>query len=209
MSQAPTFVEEESLRARGYRAIAGIDEAGRGPLAGPVVAAAVVLPLDHPPPWLPEVRDSKQLTPSKRERLFDSMQRDGTPFGVGVVSHDVIDKRGIAAATRLAMRHAAEQLPVRPDFLLIDHVRLPRVRLPQKSITNGDCLSFSIAAASIVAKVTRDRLMAELDMQYPGYGFAQNKGYGTPEHMEMLQRLGHCAIHRKTFAPVRALYRLL
>jgi ribonuclease HII len=204
VSQAPTFIEEERLRAQGYRLIAGIDEAGRGPLAGPVVAAAVILPLEDRPSWLRLVRDSKQLTPQKRELILDCIQGDGTSFAVGIVPHDVIDEQGIIAATRQAMRHATEQLSTRPDFLLVDFLRLPNVRLPQKSITNGDSLCLSIAAASIVAKVTRDRLMMELDGEFPGYGLARNKGYGTFEHMEALQRLGPCPIHRKTFAPVRA-----
>ena len=133
VSQAPTFVEEERLRAQGYRLIAGIDEAGRGPLAGPVVAAAVILPLENRPSWLRLIRDSKQLTPQKREFLFDRIQGNGASFGVGVVSHEVIDEQGIVAATRRAMRCAAEQLSTRPDFLLVDFLRLPNVRLPQKS----------------------------------------------------------------------------
>jgi ribonuclease HII len=204
MGLIPTFAEEEKLWADGYRLIAGIDEVGRGPLAGPVVAAAVILPLEYRPSWLYSLRDSKQLSPQRRQFLFDCIQQDEIQFGVGVVSHEVIDKRGIAAASKLAMRYAVEQLPITPDFLLIDYVRLPRVRLHQKSITNGDGLSFSIAAASIVAKVTRDRIMTELDIQFPGYGLARHKGYGTPEHIELLQRLGPCPLHRRTFAPVQA-----
>ena len=203
MSQIPTFAEEERLRAQGYRLIAGIDEAGRGPLAGPVVAAAVILPPEERPSWLSLVRDSKQLTPSQREAVFDCMMESGIAFGVGVVSHEVIDERGIAPATRLAMRHAIEQLSIRPDYLLIDYLRLPGVRIPQKGVVDGDSICVSIAAASIVAKVTRDRLMVELDGRYPGYGLAQHKGYGTREHLEALQKLGPCPIHRKTFQPVR------
>jgi ribonuclease HII len=209
VSQAPTLLEEERLWEHGYRLIAGIDEAGRGPLAGPVVAAAVVLPPDELPPWLSLVRDSKMLTPQRREHVFDCIQRDGVLWAVGVVSHEVIDGKGIVAATRLAMREAVEGVSARPDFLLIDFVRLPDVRLPQKSVVNGDTLCLSIAAASIVAKVTRDRIMEQLDREHPGYGLARHKGYGTPEHLEMLQRLGPCAIHRKTFAPVQRLHRLL
>jgi len=122
---------------------------------------------------------------------------------VGVVSHEVIDERGIAPATRLAMRYAVEQLSTCPDYLLIDYLRLPGVRIPQKGVVDGDSICVSIAAASIVAKVTRDRLMVELDGRYPGYGLAQHKGYGTREHLEALQKLGPCPIHRKTFQPVR------
>ncbi len=201
--QIPTFDEEERLIAQGYRLIAGIDEVGRGPLAGPVVAAAVILPLEERPSWLSLVRDSKQLAPSQRESIFDRMMESGIAFGVGVVSHEVIDERGIAPATRLAMRHAIEKLSTRPDYLLIDYMRLPGVRIPQKGVVEGDSICVSIAAASIVAKVARDRMMVELDGQYPGYGLAQHKGYGTPEHMEALQKLGPCPIHRKTFEPVR------
>jgi ribonuclease HII len=203
VSQIPTFAEEERLRAQGYRLIAGIDEAGRGPLAGPVVAAAVILPPEERPSWLSLVRDSKQLTQLRREAIFDCIVESGIAFGVGVVSHEVIDERGIAPATRLAMRYAIEKLSTRPDYLLIDYMRLPGVRIPQKGVVDGDSICVSIAAASIVAKVTRDRLMVELDGRYPGYGLAQHKGYGTPEHLEALQKLGPCPIHRKTFQPVR------
>jgi ribonuclease HII len=203
VSQVPTFTEEERLVAQGYRLIAGVDEVGRGPLAGPVVAAAVILPLEERPSWLSRVRDSKQLTPSQRKSIFERIMESEIAFGVGVVSHEVIDERGIAPATRLAMRHAIEQLSTRPDYLLIDYMRLPGIRIPQKGVVDGDSICVSIAAASIVAKVTRDRLMVELDSQFPGYGLAQHKGYGTPEHLEALQRLGPCPLHRKTFMPVR------
>jgi len=202
-SQTPTFTEEEKLIAQGYRLVAGIDEVGRGPLAGPVVAAAVILPFDGLTSCLRQVRDSKQLTPRQRESAYDFIIESGAVFGVGVVSHEVIDERGIAPSTRLAMRYAVEQLPTRPDYLLIDYVRLPSVRIPQKSVIDGDSVCLSIAAASIVAKVTRDRMMVELDGEYPGYGLAQHKGYGTAEHLEALQRLGPCPIHRKTFEPVK------
>jgi ribonuclease HII len=203
VSQVPTFVEEEKLIVQGYRLIAGVDEVGRGPLAGPVVAAAVILPWGKQPSWLSRVRDSKQLTPSQRESIFDRITASRVAYGLGVVSHEVIDKRGIAPATRLAMRYAIEQLSTCPDYLLIDFMQLPAIRIPQKSVVNGDSICLSIAAASIVAKVSRDRLMVELDNQFPGYGLAQHKGYGTPEHLEALQRLGPCPIHRKTFMPVR------
>ena len=201
MRQAPSFIQEDGLREQGYKLIAGIDEAGRGPLAGPVVAGAVVLPTDKRPAWLDNVRDSKTLAPLQRERLFECI-RDEMPMGVGIVPHDAIDRIGIAAATRLAMRKAIEDMPIKPEFILIDFVRLPSVPLPQKSIINGDALCCSIAAASIVAKVTRDRIMLDLDRRYPGYGMARHKGYATPEHLECLRRAGPCAIHRRTFAPV-------
>jgi len=202
MGQAPTFAEEERLWAQGWRLVAGVDEVGRGPLAGPVVAAAVVLPSERQPSWVHLLRDSKELSAQRREELFGLIQQDGIAFGVGIVPREEIDARGIAPASKLAMRDAITGLPLIPDYLLIDYVRLPRVRIPQRSITNGDRLSFSIAAASIVAKVTRDRIMVELDGQYPGYGFARHKGYGTPEHLEVLQRLGPCPLHRRSFAPV-------
>jgi ribonuclease HII len=203
VNRIPTLIEEEGLRAQGYRFIAGIDEVGRGPLAGPVVASAVILPLEERPSWLSLIRDSKQLTQPQREFLFDCMVSDGAVFGVGVVSHEVIDKQGIIAATRLAMCRATRQLSVQPDYLLIDAIKLTEIKLPQKAIVKGESISISIAAASIIAKVTRDRLMERLDGIYPGYGLAQHKGYSTPEHIEALQRLGPCPIHRKTFAPVQ------
>ena len=168
--------------------VAGIDEAGRGPLAGPVVASAVILPLEERPAWLSLVRDSKLLTQQRREFLFNCMVCDGVVFGVGVVSHEIIDKHGIITATRLAMRYAARQLSIQPDYLLIDAVKLTEIKLPQKSIIKGESISISIAAASIIAKVTRDRLMERLDGFYPGYGLAQHNGYGTPEHLEALQK---------------------
>ena len=206
VSQAPTLIEEENLRAQGCRLVAGIDEVGRGPLAGPVMAAAAILPPEPRPSWLPLVRDSKQLTPLKREWLFDRIRQDTVVFGVGIVSVDVIDEQGIVNATRQAMSAAVEQLSIPPDFLLIDAVRLPAVDLPQRSIIKGDNLSLSIAVASIIAKVLRDRLMVEMDHLFPGYGLARNKGYGTPEHLEGLQRLGPCPIHRRTFFPVRKFF---
>ncbi len=203
----PTFDEEERLRAQGYRLVAGIDEAGRGPLAGPVVAAAVVLPWERRPYWLSLLRDSKQLTAQARDFLFDCIQGDGASFGVGLATHEVVDEYGIVAATRLAMSRAVAQLSDRLDFLLIDYLALPELDIPQRSIVKGDNLSFSIAAASIVAKVARDRLMLQYDRQFPGYGLAHNKGYGTLEHMEILRRLGPCPIHRRTFSPVQELLR--
>jgi len=203
VNHAPTFFEEEKLKAQGYQLVAGIDEVGRGPLAGPVVAAAVILPLGDDISWLFQVRDSKQLTPLKRDRLSIYIQRDALAIGIGVVPPDVIDAHGIVAATRLAMSYAVGSLNLVPDYLLIDAVRLPDLELPQKSIIKGDTLSISIAAASIVAKVTRDRLMVELDAFFPGYGLARNKGYPTSEHLEQLSCMGACPIHRKSFAPVR------
>ena len=201
----PSFSEERALQEQGYRLIAGIDESGRGPLAGPVVAAAVILPCQLDTPWLAQVRDSKQLPPARREYLFQHIQETAIAIGVGTVSHDVIDRRGIVSATRLAMKQAIDQLLPPADCLLIDYLRLPGVPIPQKAITNGDILCFSIACASIVAKVTRDRLMRDTDRTYPGYGFAQHKGYGTRQHLACLRQLGPSPVHRRSFRPVKEL----
>ncbi|HAZ31541.1 MAG TPA: ribonuclease HII [Dehalococcoidia bacterium] len=153
--------------------------------------------------WLLQVRDSKRLAPRKREFLSSCIQREALAVGVGVVPPETIDACGIVAATRLAMRLAVEKLAQFPDFLLIDWITMPELDIPQRSITRGDNLSRSIAAASILAKVHRDRLMMEYDSLYSGYGFARNKGYPTTEHLAKLRRLGCCPIHRASFAPVR------
>ena len=199
----PSFIEEKRLAEQGYRFIAGIDEVGRGPLAGPVVAAAVILPLDLVAPWLPLVRDSKELTPKRRASLFPLIEAAAIAIGVGFTGPEVIDNQGIVRATKMAMRSAVEQLALAADFLLIDFVALPEIAISQRSITKGDSHSISIACASIIAKVTRDDIMVELDEAYPGYGFARNKGYATREHLLGLRQLGACPIHRKRFAPVR------
>ncbi len=203
IAQRPTFIEEQMLAEQGYRFIAGVDEVGRGPLAGPVVAVAVVLPLDLDAPWLSLVRDSKQLTPKRRESLFPLIHKASIGVGIGCVPPEVIDAQGIARATRMAMCLAVEHLPCPPDFLLIDYFRLPELAVYQKNITRGDSLSLSIACASIVAKVTRDCIMVELDKVYPDYGFARHKGYATRDHLSTLRRLGACPIHRKCFAPLK------
>jgi len=201
--QKPSFTEEKILEAQGYQLIAGIDEAGRGSLAGPVVAAAVILPVNVNAPWLDKVKDSKLLSPAKREFLFPLIYEVVISVGIGVVPHEVIDARGIVKATQLAMKLAIDQLSPPPESLLIDYMLLPEVSLPQKGITDGDSLCFSIACASIVAKVTRDRLMIEMDKVYPGYRLAQHKGYGTREHFSRLHQLGPCPIHRQSFHPVK------
>ena len=202
MTDPPTFDQEMGLHEQGYYFIAGIDEVGRGAIAGPVVAAAVVLPLSINFPWLSLVRDSKQLSPSKREFLLEQIQKAELPIGVGMVPQVYIDDYGIVKATQLAMSKAVEKLPFTPDFLLIDALPLPEVSLPQRSIFHGDQLSLSIACASIVAKVSRDRYMVELDNLYPNYGLARHKGYGTREHLLSLQQHGPCPLHRRSFAPV-------
>ncbi len=199
----PSFTEEEIFSAQGYRLIAGIDEAGRGALAGTVVAAAVILPNGISASWFNEVKDSKLLTPAKRELLFHHIHEIAVSVGIGLTPHHLIDTRGIVMATRLAMKQAIEKLSPAPQSLLIDYMRLPEVELPQKGITNGDNLCFSIACASIIAKVARDQLMVEFDSIYPGYGLARHKGYGTRQHLACLSKLGPCPIHRRSFRPVR------
>jgi ribonuclease HII len=191
------------LIALGYRTIAGIDEVGRGALAGPVVAAAVVLPVEADIPWLSLVRDSKQLTPQRRERVFDLIMEAQIPFGLGAVSHALVDALGIVPATRMAMNLAVDNLGVHPDYLLIDAVYLPDMPVPQRAIIRGDQTCLSIACASIVAKVSRDRHMGQMEVIYPGYGLAVHKGYGTPDHLQRICEMGPCAIHRRTFAPFR------
>jgi ribonuclease HII len=201
--QKPSFAEEKSLEAQGYHRIAGVDEAGRGALAGPVVAAAVILPCGIDAPWLDQVKDSKQLSPAKRELLFHNIHHTAISIGISLAPPEVIDAQGIIKATRLAMKLAIDRLSPPPESLLIDYMRLPKVPLPQKGITSGDKLCFSIACASIVAKVARDWLMVELDRIYPGYGLAQHKGYGTEKHLSCLRQLGPSPIHRHSFKPVR------
>jgi ribonuclease HII len=202
----PDLREEMTLYRQGYRLVAGLDEAGRGSWAGPVVAGTVILPLGHDglEQALDGVRDSKALSPSERERLYGVILAKALAVGVGMVPPDQIDELGIVPATQEAMALAIAQLPSPPDFLLVDFLGLPRLDYPQKSIVHGDALSFSIAAASIVAKVSRDRFMVELDSQHPGYGFASHKGYGTPQHRAALDLLGPSPIHRFSYAPVRA-----
>lgn len=202
MPSIPSFTEEEALAAAGYRLTAGIDEAGCGALAGPVVAAAVILPRCIAAPWTSGVRDSKQLTPAKRETLFHYIHEIAVSVGIGATSHEIIDTQGLTQAVRLAMTLAINQLQPPPDSLLIDFVRLPGIKLHQKGITNGDECCFSIACASIIAKVTRDHIMTELDQVYPGYGLARHKGYGTRDHLSCLRRLGASPIHRRSYQPV-------
>jgi ribonuclease HII len=191
------LIHERALWSRGFRLLAGIDEAGRGPLAGPVVAAAVVLPVGV---ILPGVDDSKKLSPRRREELADLIRSRALAVATGIVPHERIDEINILNATLQAMRQAVESLGLRPDHLLVDGNRSPDTGIPCVAIVDGDALSSSIAAASIIAKVTRDRLMVEYDRQYPGYGFARHKGYGTREHREAIERLGFCPIHRRSFA---------
>jgi ribonuclease HII len=200
--QKPTFVEEKALRKQGYQFVAGIDEVGRGALMGPVMAAAVILPDNIKGKWKTRVRDSKQLTPKDRDYLFDFICEAAVSYGIGSSTNDEIDNMGIGKATRIAMVKAVRQLNPAPHFLIIDWVKLKESYLPQKSIVHGDALCFSIACASIIAKVTRDRLVTEMDKDYPGYSFSDHKGYGTPEHLACLKAKGPCALHRRSFRPV-------
>jgi ribonuclease HII len=196
---------ERTLRQQGYRRIAGIEEAGRGALAGPVVAAAVILPIDC---QISGVTDSKQLTPKRRAELFDDIYRTAVAVGVGRVGNEEIDRINILQATMGAMAQAIAQITPAPDYVLVDGTHLPEISLPRlhqdseqpaKAIPKGDTLIQSIAAASIIAKVTRDRLMIELDETYPGYGFQVHKGYGTLLHRQGIAQLGPCPIHRRSF----------
>ena len=176
--------------------VAGIDEAGRGPLAGPVVAAAVILPKDI---FLPFLNDSKKVTEKRRDVLFDEIKQNAIAYGIGIASNTLIDEINILQATDEAMREAINALEKTPDVLLVDAVHIPDINIKQVGIVKGDAKSVNIAAASILAKVTRDRIMAEYDKIYPEYGFASNKGYGTATHIAALKEVGPCAIHRKSF----------
>ena len=191
---------ERALAFFGYRHLCGIDEAGRGPLAGPVVAAAVILPSTHS---IVGIRDSKQLSPLKRELLFDQILKQAVAFGVGVVDNETIDEINILNATLLAMQRSLSALSVTPDYLLIDALTLPNISIPQKGIIDGDNLSVTIAAASIIAKVTRDRLMNQYHHEFPQYNFQAHKGYGTRAHFDMIREHGPSRLHRKTFRGVR------
>ncbi len=195
----PTDEFELEARRRGYRLIAGLDEAGRGPLAGPVVAAAVILPTRC---RLVGVDDSKQVSEPERTRLFEVIVQRARGVAVGVATEQEIDHLNILEATRLAMCRALASLSPQADYLLIDAVTLSCFAASSRSIIKGDTLSISIAAASIVAKVTRDRMMVAYHRTYPEYNFLSHKGYGTDEHLRRLARHGPCAIHRRTFAPV-------
>jgi ribonuclease HII len=202
----PSLKEEKELHRLGYPLVAGIDEVGRGALMGPVMAAAVIMPDKVKGKWKDTVRDSKQLTPPVREWLFEFIKEAAIAVGIGASSNEVIDEIGIVPATRRAMKEAIEQLDPPPQYLLIDYMNLPDVNMPQKGIVDGDSLCFSIACASIIAKVTRDRIVTEWDRDFPGYGFASHKGYGTEKHMECLRRKGPCPLHRRSFQPVRELF---
>jgi ribonuclease HII len=189
---------ERALWAQNIGRIAGVDEAGRGPLAGPVVAAAVIFPKEF---VIDGVNDSKKLSAKKREELFLVISQQALSVGVGIIDNDMIDRINILQATHLAMRKALENLVIKPDFVLVDGNSFGHDTLHFQNIIGGDAKSFTIAAASIIAKVTRDKLMCELDVQFPQYGFARHKGYGTRQHIEAIRSYGLCEIHRKSFHP--------
>lgn len=195
-----TLMFEKAAYSSGFSHVAGIDEAGRGPLAGPVMAAAVILPAGLS---IIGVDDSKKLTPDKREKLFAIIMAQALSVGVGIVTPAEIDRINILQATRRAMLAAVQQLSPQPDYLLIDGISTIDSAIPQKTIKKGDSLSLSISAASIIAKVTRDRLMIKMESKYPGYGFAGHKGYGSAAHMDAIRRLGPSPIHRLTFGGVK------
>lgn len=188
---------ENSLIKEGYRLIAGIDEAGRGPLAGPVTVAVCIMPLDADK-IIDGVNDSKKLTSRKREELYDKIINTATAYSIVNIGEKVIDEINILNATKLGMKKCLENIDVTPDYVLIDAVKIDS-EIPYSAIIHGDALSYSIACASILAKVSRDRLMTTLDEKYQGYGFAKHKGYGTKMHVEKLKELGPCDIHRKSF----------
>ncbi len=202
----PDLSLESVLRTAGFHAPAGLDEAGRGAWAGPVSAGAVILPdrsslMDE----LSGVRDSKQMKPDQRFYWAEQIRQVALAWAVGFASSQEIDAMGIVAATRLAMQRALQNLPLPPDHLIIDALLLPDVPLPQTALIKGDARSLSIAAASVLAKTSRDLVMVDLDRQYPAYGFARHKGYGTPEHFAALQSSGPCASHRFCFEPVKVI----
>ncbi len=203
----PSLAYERRLWSEGFLSVAGLDEAGRGAWAGPVVAAAVILPPGDPnlARHLDGVRDSKTLSPSRREHLLHVIQRRATAWASCAVPPTEIDRLGIVPATRKAMVQALQSLAAPVDHLLIDYLSLSGIPLPQISLPKGDAHVLSIAAASIVAKVSRDRMLVDLEAQFPGYGFAQHKGYGTRKHRAALAELGPCEAHRHSFAPMRYL----
>lgn len=193
---------EKDLYKNGVNLIAGVDEVGRGPLVGPVVAAAVILPINY---HLDGLNDSKKLTEKKRERFYDILMQEAIAIGIGEASAKEIDEINIYQASKLAMMRALKNLKIKPEHVLVDAMPLKEIDIPSTSIIHGDALSLSIAAASVIAKVTRDRMMIELDKKYPEYSFAQHKGYPTKKHLEVLQKYGVLDNYRFTYGPVRDL----
>ncbi len=200
--QLPTFKEERALLAQGFAIVAGVDEAGCGCWAGPVYAAAVILPFDS---GIGLIRDSKTLSLEQRTRVAEDIKKEAMTWAVGTASPEEIDQLNIRVAGALAMRRAIEGLSTVPQFVLTDAFRIPNLPMPQKAVVRGDLTIKSVAAASVIAKVSRDLEMERLDALHPGYGFARHKGYGTKEHQAALQTLGVSVIHRKSYAPIKAL----
>ncbi|MDQ6693272.1 MAG: ribonuclease HII [Chloroflexota bacterium] len=212
----PDWEHEIDLCAKGHSMVAGVDEVGRGAWAGPLVAGAVILPspdalrLRGDTELLEELaclRDSKMLTRAKRERLLETVKTGAVATGIGLVSARLVDLIGLGPANRLAMARAVRALGVWPSYLVIDAFKLPAVPIPQKPIIRGDATCISIAAASVVAKVARDKIMDDWDAEYPGYGFASHKGYGTRAHIDALRQLGVSPLHRRSYAPIKAMLR--
>ena len=191
---------EKKLYEQGYNLICGTDEAGRGPLVGPVVAAAVILPKNY---QLPGLNDSKQLSEKKREEYFPIIKKEAVSYGIGIVDAKTIDEINIYEASRLAMQKAIENMNITPDFVLTDAMPMKDYKLPVMPIIHGDALSINIAAASVLAKVTRDHIMLELDQKYPMYGFASHKGYPTKKHIEAIHQFGLIDGYRKTYGPIK------
>ena len=194
---------EEQLEDEGIKYIAGVDEVGRGPLAGPVVVAAVIMPISS---RIKGIDDSKKLTAKKREELYKQISKEALSIGISFQDHKVVDKINIYEATKRGMLDAISKLSIKPEHVLIDAMPLNELDIKHTSIIHGDALSASIAAASIIAKVTRDHYMEQMDFKYPNYGFKRHKGYCTKEHLEALEKNGPCEIHRKTFGPVAKFY---
>lgn len=202
-TNSPTYKEEACLLKQGFYLIAGVDEAGRGPLAGPVVAGVAMLSPNPCGKWVSLVRDSKLMTRLRREEAFEYISNNALSMASGLSSPNEIDRLGIVPAIQLAVKRAIQSMVLQPQFLLMDAFPIPTIQIPQKPIVHGDTLCFSIAAASIIAKVTRDRLMDELDALYPEYGFTKHKGYATKDHIRLLEKHGPSPIHRYSFAPIR------
>ncbi len=200
MEKVDLYQYEKGLQKEGINLIAGVDEVGRGPLVGPVVVACVILPKDF---VLEGLTDSKKLSEKKRENFYDYIMEHALSVSISEKSEKVIDEVNIYEATKLAMYEAIEKSPIKPEHVLIDAMKLEDLKIPHTSIIKGDAKSISIAAASVIAKVTRDRMMRELDKKHPEYGFATHKGYGTKKHLEALEKHGVLDCHRKTFAPVK------
>ena len=201
----PDFSLESAVYGQGFSLVAGVDEVGRGPLAGPVVAAAVIFPPDMTgyEPWLEALDDSKRLSATQRVRAVELVEEHALAIGVAQLGPDEVDNLGIGQACIRAMLQAVESLPLDPAYLLLDYVPLRECPVPFQTVVRGDTLSYSIAAASNVAKVARDRMMLEANEIYPGYSFDRNKGYGTAQHLAQLRERGPCQIHRRSFRPVR------